>query len=56
MDKEKRVCLGVIVGVHGIKGEVKVKSFTEYAEDIDSYGPLEDKSVKLLTLTSPLMP
>ena len=44
MDKEKRVCLGVIVGVHGIKGEVKVKSFTEYAEDIDSYGPLEDKS------------
>ena len=44
MNKTKRVCLGAVVGVHGIKGEVKVKSFTEYAEDIGSYGPLEDKS------------
>ncbi len=44
MVDENRLCLGVIVGVHGIKGEVKVKSFTEIVEDIDQYGPLEDKS------------
>lgn len=40
---EKRVCLGKIVGVHGIKGEFKVKSFTAIDTDIASYGPLEDK-------------
>lgn len=44
MENEKnRICLGAIVGVHGIKGEVKVKSFTEIAEDIDQYGPVENE-------------
>lgn len=43
-DEKERVCLGAIVGVHGIKGEVKVKSFTEYAEDIDQYGDVEDEA------------
>ena len=43
---EKRVCLGKIVGVHGIKGEFKVKSFTAIDTDIASYGPLEDKHSK----------
>ncbi len=42
-NRENRVCLGAIVGVHGIKGEVKVKSFTEYDCDIDQYGELEDE-------------
>ncbi len=41
---EKRVCLGKIVGVHGIKGEFKVKSFTAVDKDIASYGELEDKT------------
>ncbi len=40
----KRICLGKIVGVHGIKGEFKVKSFTAIDTDISSYGPLEDKT------------
>ena len=43
---EKKVCLGKIVGVHGIKGEVKVKSFTAVDKDIASYGTLTDKSDK----------
>ena len=38
--------LGVIVGAKGIKGEVKIKSFTEYPEDIAAYGPLQDVSGK----------
>lgn len=42
-DKE-RICLGAIVGVHGIRGEVKVKSFTEFPEDIDQYGDVEDEA------------
>lgn len=40
----KRICLGAVVGVHGIKGEVKVKSFTEVPEDIDRYGIVENEA------------
>jgi len=36
-----RVCVGVIVGVHGIQGTLKLKSYTEVPEDILSY-PLTD--------------
>jgi 16S rRNA processing protein RimM len=35
-----RVLLGRITGVHGLKGEVVVHSYTEAAEDIAAYGPL----------------
>ena len=43
---EKKVCLGKIVGVHGIRGEFKVKSYTAVDKDIASYGTLEDKTGK----------
>ena len=39
-----RVCVGVIVGAQGIKGAVRVKSFTEQATDIGRYGPVEDEA------------
>jgi 16S rRNA processing protein RimM len=41
---ERRVCLGVITGAHGVKGLVRVKSFTADPEAITAYGPLEDES------------
>lgn len=44
MSKDERICLGAIVGVHGIKGEVKVKSFTEPDTNVDKYGPVENKN------------
>ena len=44
MEKSERICLGTVVGVHGIKGEVKVKSFTEVDRDLDKYGPVENKA------------
>lgn len=34
------VLLGVIIGAHGIKGGVKIKSFTESPLDVGAYGPL----------------
>ncbi len=34
------VVMGVITNAHGIRGEVKIKSFTEVPEDIAAYGPL----------------
>lgn len=42
MDSTK-VCLGKIVGVHGIKGEVKIKSYTAIDKDIAAYGELTDE-------------
>ncbi|MBV5324073.1 MAG: 16S rRNA processing protein RimM, partial [Rhodospirillaceae bacterium] len=39
-----RVCVGVVVGVHGIRGAVRVKSFTEVAADIGFYSPVEDEA------------
>ncbi|HZB91959.1 MAG TPA: ribosome maturation factor RimM [Stellaceae bacterium] len=35
--------MGVIAGAHGIKGEVRVKSFAAEPEAIAAYGPLEDE-------------
>lgn len=37
------VCLGVIVGAHGVRGLVRVKSFTEVPEGIAAYGPVGTK-------------
>ncbi len=39
---DERICLGVIAGAHGVRGLVRVKSFTEIADDIAAYGTLED--------------
>jgi 16S rRNA processing protein RimM len=40
------VLVGVIVGAHGIKGEVKLKSFTSDPLSIGRYGPLNSSSGK----------
>src|SRR5262249_3302663 len=39
-----RVCLGLITAAHGVRGLVRIKSFTAEPEGILSYGPLEDES------------
>ena len=41
-----QVLVGVIVGAHGIKGEVKLKSFTSDPLSIGRYGPLQSSSCK----------
>jgi 16S rRNA processing protein RimM len=41
---ENPVRLGIIVGVRGIKGEVRIKSFTDDPVDIGAYGPLYDRT------------
>lgn len=45
-----RVCLGVIVGVKGLRGEVKIKSFTADPVDVAAYGPLTAADGRTLTL------
>jgi 16S rRNA processing protein RimM len=46
----ERICMGVIVGVHGVRGVVRVKSFAEDETDITAYDPLEDEAGKRFTL------
>lgn len=41
-----RVCVGAIAGAHGVRGAVRIKSFTAQPEDVASYGPVEDESGK----------
>jgi 16S rRNA processing protein RimM len=38
----RRVCLGVITGAHGVRGEVKVRPFTAEPDALDAYGEVED--------------
>ena len=38
-----RVCLGVVVGAHGVRGLVRIKPFTEDAEGVAAYGPVETR-------------
>ena len=38
--------LGVIVGAIGVRGEVRVKTFTETPEALGHYGPLSDETGK----------
>ena len=47
----ERVCLGVITGAHGVRGLVRVKSFTENEEAVASYGTLEDDDGDHVALT-----
>jgi 16S rRNA processing protein RimM len=40
---ERRVLVGVITGAHGVRGLLRVKSFTAEPDAIGAYGPLEDE-------------
>ncbi len=37
------ICLGEVVAVQGIKGQVRIKTYTENPEDLTSYGVLQDE-------------
>ncbi len=44
----KRICLGAFAGAHGVKGETKVKCFTQNAADICAYGALQSEDGKTI--------
>jgi 16S rRNA processing protein RimM len=46
----RMILMGAIAGVHGIRGEVKVKSFTEDPMSIAAYGPLYDDKGRTFAL------
>ena len=41
---EARLCLAVIGAAHGVRGAMKVKTFTETPQDLAAYGPLTDET------------
>lgn len=41
---DTRICVGVFAGAFGVKGEVRLKSFTAEPEAIADYGPLTDEA------------
>ncbi|HEY2033291.1 MAG TPA: ribosome maturation factor RimM [Rhizomicrobium sp.] len=48
----REVLLGVIIGAQGLKGELKVKAFTQSPENLAAYGPLHMKNGKSFRVIS----
>ncbi|MDE3114999.1 MAG: ribosome maturation factor RimM [Pseudomonadota bacterium] len=46
------ILLGVVIGAHGLKGEVRVKTFTETPDRLCAYGPLHGKDGRVFTVTA----
>lgn len=42
MADEKLICIGAIAGAHGVRGLVRIRSFTARPEDVAAYGPVRD--------------
>lgn len=42
--RQRKLVMGVVTGAHGVRGLVRVKSFTAAPEDLTAYGPLTDAS------------
>ena len=52
MTNDKKICVGAIVGVHGVRGQVRLASFTDDPEAIFDYAPLMDeKATRVFALT-----
>jgi len=45
---EQLICIAAVAGAFGVKGEVKIKSFTERPKDCLNFGPFLDASGKVL--------
>ncbi len=46
------ILLGAVFGAHGLKGEVKVKTFTETPDRLGAYGPLHDSAGRSFTVAA----
>ena len=46
----EKVCVGAVIGAFGVRGEVRVKTFTARPEDLDAYGPVVTEDGRTLDL------
>jgi len=44
MKDDRKICIGLIAGAHGVRGDVRLRSFTEEPEAIKRYKPITDES------------
>lgn len=44
---QNRIAVGIILAAHGIKGQVKIRSYTAIPDDMFEYGPLYDKEGRI---------
>lgn len=44
MPAERQILVGVIAGAHGVRGEVRIRSFTAVPQAIAAYGALQDEA------------
>lgn len=51
-EERSRVLVGIAGAPHGVKGELRVKSFTEDPLDLGAYGPLETEDGRRLEVES----
>ncbi len=51
-ERERRICLGQIGAAHGVRGEVRLHSFTADPAAITSYGPLESEDGRVFEIES----
>jgi len=49
---DARICLGQIGAPHGVRGEVRLRSFTANPDAITSYGPLETEDGHVVKIES----
>ena len=49
---DARVCLGQIGATHGVRGEVRLRSFTSDPAAITRYGPIETEDGRVLAIES----
>ena len=48
MSTSELICVAAIAGAFGVKGEIKLKSFTDVPENCVSYGPLLSETGKVI--------
>jgi 16S rRNA processing protein RimM len=48
----REVLLAAIIGVHGLKGEVRLKTFTATPDKLGAYGPLHTKDGRVFTISA----
>ena len=44
MTADRKVCIAVISGPHGVRGLVRLRAFTDDPQAVTAYGPLTDRS------------
>lgn len=51
-ERGQRICLGQIGAAHGVRGEVRLRSFTSDPQAIARYGPLETEDGRVFAIES----